>query len=397
MLAGWVEARRFSTTRLRPGYDREEVDAFLTEIRDSFLGVRQLSLTSGEIRRKCFSTTRLRPGYDEKEVDAFLDEAELWLSAQVLPSGARPGKNNAGPGKNLDGWRVCIAFGDLPRQLKSCRQALIPALRSRLSGQVAVSSNNTQIFLYAPSAGSADEAAQVAREVLARHDVSAHVRTERWSPWEQKWLDAADEPDARIAAEQQAVHEYRQEQERERSVTTRFPAWQVRVELPSHRDVVALAGHLAAQGWRVRPRRRHLIVGADCEDDAKSLARELSGDGRIDADTAFPVGRVSFSYMHAYIDFPTQLVSVDPGRLRVLRPALRARRLDINMATRKKHTRSSRSSRASRARYRTRRAYDRAGDRPAATAPTSLRANTAVTWPGRAQADPLLLPRPLTR
>jgi DNA-binding transcriptional MerR regulator len=40
-----------------------------------------------------------------------------------------------------------------------------------------------------------------------------------------------------------------------------------------------------------------LIVGADCEDDAKGLARELSGDGRADADTAFRVGRVSYRYM----------------------------------------------------------------------------------------------------
>ena len=242
---------------------------------------------------------------DEKEVDDFLDEAELRLSAPVLPSGARPGKNNAGPRKNPDDWRVCIAFSDLPRQLESCRQALIPALRIRLSGQVAVSSNKTQIFLYAPSAGSADEAAQVAREVLARHGVGAPVRTERWSPREQGWRDAADEPSFDPVAERQAVHEYRQQQEREASATTRFPAWQVRVDLPSHRDVAALAGHLAAQGWRVRRHRRYLIVGADCEDDAKGLALALSGDGHADADTAFRIGRISFSYMHAYIHFPT--------------------------------------------------------------------------------------------
>lgn len=31
ILAEWVEARKFSTTRLRPGYDEEEVDAFLDE------------------------------------------------------------------------------------------------------------------------------------------------------------------------------------------------------------------------------------------------------------------------------------------------------------------------------------------------------------------------------
>src|SRR5690242_8702911 len=74
-----------------------------------------------------------------------------------------------------DDWRVCIAFGALPRKLKSCREALIPALGGRLGDQVAVSSSRTQIFLYASSIGSADEAAQVAREVLAQHDVSAPV------------------------------------------------------------------------------------------------------------------------------------------------------------------------------------------------------------------------------
>ncbi len=38
--AEWVETTQFSTTHLRPGYDEEEVDAFLDEIRDTFLGKR---------------------------------------------------------------------------------------------------------------------------------------------------------------------------------------------------------------------------------------------------------------------------------------------------------------------------------------------------------------------
>jgi hypothetical protein len=221
-----------------------------------------------------------------------------------------------------DDWRVRIALVDLPRELtdgqvyargypaspqeiaaaaavhaemESWRQALIPELGSRLGDQAATGSSDTSIFLYAPSAGSADEAARVAREVLARLDVSAPVRTERWSSREEEWLDVTDVPSADAAAEQQAEHEYLQELERERSVTAGIPAWRMLVELPSHRDVVALAGHLAALGWRVRPRRRRLIVWADCEDDAQGLARELSGDGRADADTAFRVGRVSYS------------------------------------------------------------------------------------------------------
>ncbi len=197
-----------------------------------------------------------------------------------------------------DGWRVCIAFGVLPRSLHSLRQELISALGSRLGDQVAVSSSRwgTQIFLYAASAGLADEAAQVAREVLARHGVGAPVRTEFWSPRDPEWRDAADEPSADPVAERQALHEARQERERQASVASGRPAREVWVEVPSHDDVVRLAEHLAAQGWRVRPHRRHLIVGADCEDDAKSLARELSGDGRADADTdtdtAFRVRRV---------------------------------------------------------------------------------------------------------
>jgi hypothetical protein len=226
-----------------------------------------------------------------------------------------------------DDWRVCILFGDLPRQLiddqvypasakeaaeqESFRQALISALGSRLGDQVRVSSlSSIEFILEAPSAGSADEAAQVAREVLARYDVSALVRTERWSSWEEEWLDVTDKPSADVAAEQQAEqqaeYEYRQEQERERSLRVGFPAWQVRVEVPSHRDVVTLAGYLAAQGWRVRRRRRHLLVGADCEDDAKGLVRELSGDGGTDAETAFRVGRVSYRYM-LFDAHPTQV------------------------------------------------------------------------------------------
>jgi hypothetical protein len=56
-----------------------------------------------------------------------------------------------------------------------------------------------------------------------------------------------DEPSADPVAELRAVG-------REMSRKVGFPAWQVRVEVRSHREVVALAGYLAGQGWRVRRR-----------------------------------------------------------------------------------------------------------------------------------------------
>lgn len=105
-----------------------------------------------------------------------------------------------------DEWRVCIAFGPLhPVQLKSCQKALTSALGSRPGDQVAVSSSRTQIFLYAPSAGSAEEAAQVAREVGASKYIHPGptvaaadpgrwrvlrptLRAGRWQPCDHPWL-----------------------------------------------------------------------------------------------------------------------------------------------------------------------------------------------------------------
>ena len=123
---------------------------------------------------------------------------------------------------------------------------------------------------------------------------------ERWRRRDQYWRyvrDVTVQPSAYTAAERQTEREYRREQERERSRRAGFPGWRVRVEMLSHDDVVALGEHLAAQGWGTRRRRRHLFVGADCEDDAKSLVQALSFDGRADAEAVFRVRWVSYEYM----------------------------------------------------------------------------------------------------
>jgi DivIVA domain-containing protein len=108
ILVEWVETKQFSTTRLRPGYDQEEVDTFLGAIRDAFLGVREPSLMSDEIRDNQFSTTQFRPGYDTEEVDAFLDEAESRLrmrcaEARPVNGGEVGDAELAGP--TADPWR----------------------------------------------------------------------------------------------------------------------------------------------------------------------------------------------------------------------------------------------------------------------------------------------------
>jgi DivIVA domain-containing protein len=67
-----IRTATFSTIRLRPGYDEEEVDTFLDKLMaDLGDGGR---LDPARVRDVKFSTTRLRPGYNQEEVDVFLDE-----------------------------------------------------------------------------------------------------------------------------------------------------------------------------------------------------------------------------------------------------------------------------------------------------------------------------------
>jgi DivIVA domain-containing protein len=67
-----IKAAQFSTTRLSPGYDEEEVDIFL----DNLIAVLGEGgrLDQSKLRDVRFATTRLRPGYVIQDVHSFLDE-----------------------------------------------------------------------------------------------------------------------------------------------------------------------------------------------------------------------------------------------------------------------------------------------------------------------------------
>ncbi len=92
--AAWAASTTFSSTGLKSGYDKPEVDAFRSAVRDTFLGgavfwVSTPPVRSDDLRRKQFSNHR--PGYDKNQVAAFLDAAGIRLAA--MESTDRP----AGP------------------------------------------------------------------------------------------------------------------------------------------------------------------------------------------------------------------------------------------------------------------------------------------------------------
>lgn len=97
-LISQITGAAFRVTRLRPGYDKSDVEAFLGTIADA--------LRRGEVpdparvRDVQFRTTRLSSGYEEDEVDRFLDEIERGLQAlaqQACPAGGPGAAGMPGP------------------------------------------------------------------------------------------------------------------------------------------------------------------------------------------------------------------------------------------------------------------------------------------------------------
>ncbi|WP_437081074.1 DivIVA domain-containing protein [Streptomyces sp. enrichment culture] len=71
-LAQELDSVQFPQSRLQPGYDRREVDAFLARIRANLLGEGP-AVVPARIGAVAFSTAGHRqPGYDRQAVDAFL-------------------------------------------------------------------------------------------------------------------------------------------------------------------------------------------------------------------------------------------------------------------------------------------------------------------------------------
>ena len=147
-------------------------------------------------------------------------------------------------------------------------------VRSRLGERVAVSVGDGRVFLYAGTREAVREALRVAGDVLAEHGIEADFTVARWHPAAEEW-EPADVPLPRSDSERAAEHERLEQRDTEESQATGVAQWEVRVELASHRDAVALGERLEADSYAVVRRWTFLLVGANSEDEATELARTI--------------------------------------------------------------------------------------------------------------------------
>ena len=181
---------------------------------------------------------------------------------------------------NDDDWRVTLSVSQ-PQTGQALRE-LEEDIRGQVGRDIGVGAGEAQIFLYAGTETAAGQAEQIARDVLARHGITAGSAVHRWHPIEERW-ETPDVPMPQTAAERQAEHERLVDAETAEALATGKAQWEVRVELGSHRQAVALGRKLEGEGRAIVRRWRFVLVGAGNEDEARELAGQIRQEVPADA------------------------------------------------------------------------------------------------------------------
>ena len=179
-----------------------------------------------------------------------------------------------------DDWRVTLSVSQ-PQTGQALRE-LEEDIRGQVGRDIGVGAGEAQIFLYAGTETAAGEAEQIARDVLARHGITAGSAVHRWHPIEERW-ETPDVPMPQTAAEREAEHQRLVDDETAESLASGAAQWEVRVELGSHRQAVALGRKLEGEGRAIVRRWRFVLVGAGNEDEARELAGQIRQEVPADA------------------------------------------------------------------------------------------------------------------
>jgi hypothetical protein len=138
----------------------------------------------------------------------------------------------------------------------------------RLGSRVMVGTDGgDELFLYTDTQDAAVAAQQSLTGLLGSHGMTADFTVERWHPVEEGW-EPADEPLPETEAAIEAERRRLDAEETRESLAGGVALFEVRVQLRSHHESVALAARLKSEGYTVVRRWRFLVVGANNADQA---------------------------------------------------------------------------------------------------------------------------------
>jgi hypothetical protein len=174
-----------------------------------------------------------------------------------------------------DDWRLRIDLHDAGASFKLTE--LLEKAENDLEGafddRIAVSRDDTEVFCYTGTRELAERVEALVRALATERGWELETELKRWHPVAEEWED----PDKPLPAgrEQAAEHAELIAREREEAAERGYPEFEIRVELPTHRDAVSFVEKLREEGLPYVQRWKYVLVGATDEDSAAELAQRL--------------------------------------------------------------------------------------------------------------------------
>lgn len=180
-----------------------------------------------------------------------------------------------------DDWRLQIDVEDEGRGTSLSERLDAAELEHELSvafhDRLIVSVDGPRVFVYAGTREQAEQARDLIAKLAATQEWGITQALTHWHPEAEEWEDP-DLPLPAGAAARVAEHAELIAAERKQLEETGAPEFEVRVDLPSHRDASRFAESLRAEGLPAVRRWKYLVVGATDEDAAAALAQRLEGE-----------------------------------------------------------------------------------------------------------------------
>jgi hypothetical protein len=180
-----------------------------------------------------------------------------------------------------DEWRLQIDVedegnaGSLAEKLDAAE--LEHELSEAFHDKLIVSGDGPTVFVYAGAREQAEQARSLIAKLAETHGWTVAAELTHWHPEAEEWEDP-DLPLPAGDAAKVAEHEELIAAERKQLAESGEPEFEVRVDLPSHREAVHFAEQLRGEGLPAVRRWKYLVVGATDEDSAKELATRLEGE-----------------------------------------------------------------------------------------------------------------------
>jgi hypothetical protein len=180
-----------------------------------------------------------------------------------------------------DEWRLQIDVqgerdaGSLTERLSAAE--LEHELSEAFHDRLIVSGDGPRVFVYAGTREQAERARNLIGDLAKAHSWDLAIELTHWHPEAERW-EGPELPLPASDAARVAEHEELIAAEREQLAATGEPEFEVRVDLPSHREAVRFAERLRAEGLPSVRRWKYLVVGAADEDSARALATRLEGE-----------------------------------------------------------------------------------------------------------------------